>query len=299
MNQNSHHDTSLPANLFEVASAPPALTRTKEPVSTDELFDDLTRLGLEQGDQIMVHASLSRVGWIQGGPGALIDILQRIVGGEGLLLMPTFNHGAPFSKRGNGFYDPLHTPSSSGLLSEEFWRLPQVFRSMSPTHPVAAWGAGAEELVSGHEATSTMGPGSPIAKLCERGGKLLHLGTDHRMSSAKHLAEMLEGAPCLAGRPDPFPVRLRGPGETFQHRIVLSWRYRQGPCPLTDESDLLERLMAGRQRTGLVGEAMSSLSLLSDFLDVTRKLLSRGHGHLGPCSECSIGPSERREGDWD
>lgn len=273
--------------------------RTKESISTEHLFEDLVRLGLAPGDRVVVHASLSRVGWIEDGPQALIAALQRAVGTVGLLVMPTFNHGAPFSKSGEGFYDPQSTPSSSGRLSDTFWRLPGVSRSLSPTHPIAAWGEGSEELVQGHEHSSTMGPGSPLAKLCDLGGKLLHLGTDHRLSSVKHLAEILEGAPCLAGRPDPFPVRLRRGGQPSQHRIVPSWRYRERPCPLTDESDLLGRLMMGKQRVGLVGRAMSSLCLSSDFLEVTRRLLRRGDGSVPGCSGCPVKPSKRREGDWD
>jgi aminoglycoside 3-N-acetyltransferase len=122
------------------------------------LLDDLSRIGLREGDQVMVHAAMSQIGWIEGGPEALIRALQRTVGSAGLLLMPTFNHGEPFSPGGVGYYDPRTTPSSSGRLSDVFWRQMKVFRSLSPTHPFAAWGTGAETLVAEHERAKTLGP---------------------------------------------------------------------------------------------------------------------------------------------
>ena len=42
----------------------------------------------------MVHSSLSRIGHVIGGPGAVIDALLAVIGPDGTLMMPSFNHGA-------------------------------------------------------------------------------------------------------------------------------------------------------------------------------------------------------------
>lgn len=279
----------------------PALPRPadhEEVLTQSRLVADLRDLGLRAGDRVMVHASLSAVGWLENGPETLINALQRVVTEAGLLFMPTFNHGAPFSSWGAGYYDPKETPSSSGTLSDHFWRLVDVRRSLSPTHPFAAWGRGAEELVSGHESATTVGPGSPLDKLAQQGGKLLHLGTGHEVTTAKHLAEISEGAKCLSAPPDLFQVRL-GEGAKREIKLLPSWRYRQGPCPLTDEGTHLSERLSQFEIVGLVGRARSSLSSLRQVVAETRALLRSGAGDLPPCQLCPMGPSPRREGDWD
>lgn len=265
-----------------------------ERVTQESLLSDLSALGLRSGHKVMVHAALSQIGWIEGGPEALIRALQKAVGREGLILMPTFNHGEPFSPAGVGYYDPRTTPSASGRLSDVFWRQMHVLRSLSPTHPFAAWGAAAAETISGHERTKTLGPDSPLGRLTEQGGLLLHLGTRHGVSTVKHLAETTHGAKCLAAPPDYFPVR--GPDGTMTR--LPTWRYRAAPCPLTEAGDHLERRMEGLETVGRVGNARATLSSLREVRDAVLRLLAEGAPPAPACTDCTIGPSTRAEGDW-
>jgi hypothetical protein len=77
-----------------------------EMVTGQRLEDDLQRLGVRPGMDIMVHSSLSRLGHVIGGPAAVIDALLNVIGPEGTLMMPSFNHGAA------QVYNPLATPTS-------------------------------------------------------------------------------------------------------------------------------------------------------------------------------------------
>ena len=263
-------------------------------VTQESLLSDLMSLGLGSGHKVMVHAALSHIGWIEGGPEALIRALQRTVSSEGLILMPTFNHGEPFSPAGVGYFDPRTTASASGRLSDVFWRQMHVLRSLSPTHPFAAWGKGAAEMISGHEHTQTFGPDSPLGRLTERGGLLLHLGTRHGVSTVKHLAETIHGATCLAAPPDYFAVK--GPDGTMTH--LPTWRYRAASCPLTEAGDHLARRMDGLETVGRVGNARATLSSLAKVRDQVLHLLNEGAPPAPKCDDCTIGPSERAEGDW-
>ncbi len=57
-------------------------------------------LGLGPGDGVIVHSSLSSLGHVEGGADTVIDALQTVLTPTGTLLMPSFNHGAPFATGG-------------------------------------------------------------------------------------------------------------------------------------------------------------------------------------------------------
>ncbi|MFC6726116.1 AAC(3) family N-acetyltransferase, partial [Halobium palmae] len=46
-----------------------------EPVTTDSIVSDLRDLGVERGDVLLVHSSLSSLGWVSGGAPAVVDAL--------------------------------------------------------------------------------------------------------------------------------------------------------------------------------------------------------------------------------
>ncbi len=67
--------------------------RTQKVITSGEIVAGLRRLGLRRGDRLVVHSSLSSFGHVEGGAYAVIEALQVVVGPEGTLLVPTFNHG--------------------------------------------------------------------------------------------------------------------------------------------------------------------------------------------------------------
>ena len=63
------------------------------PITEDRLVEDLATLGLGPGAVVLVHTSLSRLGWVSGGAVAVIIALQRAVRSYGTILMPTHSGG--------------------------------------------------------------------------------------------------------------------------------------------------------------------------------------------------------------
>lgn len=171
----------------------------------------LRRLGLRTGDVVCVHSSLDAFrGFVNLPPLEIVKVLQETVGREGTLLMPTL----PFSGsvveyvRNRPVFDVTKTPSKMGLLTELFRRLPEVHRSVHPTHSAAAWGAHAEALVADHHLAQTpCGVPSPYARLLDYDGRILFLGVGILSMTLFHVADEL-----LEDRL-PFPAFTR---ETFE-----------------------------------------------------------------------------------
>lgn len=262
----------------------------------DDLVVALTELGLARGDQLMVHSSLRRVGPVLGGADVIIRALMQVVGKGGLLVMPSFNHGAPFRSGGVGYFDPAETPSESGALTERFWHWPGVARQVHPTHAFVAWGAGAADLMADSGESLTLGLKSPLARLVAANGWLLHLGTDHLVSTAKHLAERMAGATCIADLGDLFEVRLQG-----QRRKLPTFRYRASDCPHTDDREVMEQLVRGlrEERSLTLGRTQARMIRLAPFVRAVKGMLADGRPGVSGCAGCkvSIGHPEGYDGD--
>ena len=149
-----------------------------------EIEDGLTGLGLKPGAIVVVHSSLSGLGPVDGGANAVIDALVDALGPEGTLLMPT--HPA----RDGRTFDPVTIPSDMGVISETFRLRPGVLRSRHPYHPVAGYGARAEEILSDHEESAAPdGPETPYGRLITLGGRVLHIGCDLDTMTLLHTVE--------------------------------------------------------------------------------------------------------------
>lgn len=180
--------------------------RSPEPVTTDSIASDLRGLGIEAGQTLLVHGSLSALGWVCGGAPAVVDALERVVGEDGTLVMPTHTPGnmdpsdmgqppVPEAwyetiREQMPPYRPAVTPTQGmGAIAECFRSRPGVRRSDHPQSSFAAWGADAEFVTSDHSLEYSLGEGSPLARVYDLGGEVLFLGTSHATNTSFHLAE--------------------------------------------------------------------------------------------------------------
>lgn len=158
----------------------------KRTLSPEAFVGLLARVGVRPGATVMIHSSLDRLArrLPQLNPLEIIRLLQRMLGDEGTLLMPTF----PFQGKQLAYvertdrFDVRRTPSQVGLITEVFRRLPAVVRSMHPTHPVAGWGKHARALVDSHHQGGTFDENSPLYRLRHHQGTVIGLGTGLRDS---------------------------------------------------------------------------------------------------------------------
>jgi aminoglycoside 3-N-acetyltransferase len=177
---------------------------------------DLARLGVHQGDILLVHSSLSRIGYVPGGPVAVVQALLDAVGPEGTVVVPaqTGDNSDPAGwsrppvpedwwqtiRAHTPGFDPRVTPTRGmGAIPEVLRTWPGAVRSAHPQTSFAAVGPRAGEIVAVHDLDSQCGDRSPLGALERLGARVLLLGADFQSCTAFHLAEYrLEGVPAVA-----------------------------------------------------------------------------------------------------
>ena len=149
-------------------------------ITKQKLIDDFKKIGIKSGDSVLVHCSLSKIGFVEGGAKTIADALFETIGETGTLLFPTF----PATGRHKTYLEEGHvfnikkTPSQMGAVTEYFRNLEGVYRSFHPTDPVAAKGPLADYYTNSHFGELTpYTENSPFRKLCTKNGKILMLGT--------------------------------------------------------------------------------------------------------------------------
>lgn len=180
--------------------------RSPEPITVESLVSDFHDLGVEAGDTLLVHGSLSSLGWVCGGGPSVVDALQRVVGENGTIVMPTHSPGNMDPSNWENppvpesWYDtireqlppyrPSVTPTQGmGTIAECFRSYPDVRRSAHPQVSFAAWGADARFVTEDHSLDYSLGETSPLARVYDLGGDVLFLGTSHATNTSLHLAE--------------------------------------------------------------------------------------------------------------
>lgn len=183
-----------------------AIERVEDPVTVSSLVADLWDLGVEAGDTLLVHSSLSAIGFVSVGAPTVVDALQEVVTESGTLLMPTFTgqYGDPARwqsppvpedwvdqiRSSRPPFRPAVTPTRGvGAVPECFRNYPGVVRSEHPQFSFAVWGRDAEAIASSHELDDGLGENSPLASVFDRNGDVLMLGTGHETNTSFHLAE--------------------------------------------------------------------------------------------------------------
>jgi len=161
-------------NAELIAHSKSGKSRTK-----DDLIQDLYSIGIQSGDSVLVHSSLSRIGHLEEGPKTLVDALLEVVGAEGTILMPT-SPNAVYQYdyiQETPFFDVLNSPSKTGAITEYFRKIPGSIRSLHPTEPVSAIGKLAEYYTKDHfNQLTPYNEKSPFYRISEQKGKILYIG---------------------------------------------------------------------------------------------------------------------------
>ena len=170
------------------------------------LSDDLRRLGARQGDCVMLHSSLSSLGWVDGGAETVVEALLEAMGPEGTLVTPAFTQGAWYEHLAMPDcrdccpreFCPSQWPSHEGAIPDAARKLPQRLRGCHPTHSWVANGRRAAELVRDQQHSPTpCGRGNPFEKLVELDGCIITLGVGVNSITQWHYFEDILEVPYM------------------------------------------------------------------------------------------------------
>jgi len=263
-----------------------------------EIKKSLEKLGIKKGDKIIVHSSLSSIGYVRGGAKAVCEAFMEAVGKNGLVMMPSFNHRKIFIDNPSAYFSPLETPTTNGIIPDTFWRMKGVFRSLNPTHAFAVWGKDAKNFVKEHHKGLTMGKGSPLYLLEKAGGKIILIDTP-TANTFHHVVEMTNNVPCLGKRTEEYPVKLPS-GEIVK---VRTWSFRESPCIITDKIAYLSYMRKKKMiKEGKIGNADVLVIDMKTCRKVIEKFLKGEIKGYSGCKNCSIKPwtvPQSVESDWD
>ena len=164
-------------------------------ITANNIKEGLNLLGLDVGSIVLVHSSLSRFGFVEGGADAVIDALVATVGMSGTVMVPTLTGNETLSSENPPTFDPEDTPSWTGVITETFRKRSDSIRSLHPTHSIAAIGADAKALTKDHfNSITPCDKLSPYGKLAQQtNAYILLLGVDHSVNTTLHHIEEMVG----------------------------------------------------------------------------------------------------------
>jgi aminoglycoside 3-N-acetyltransferase len=255
------------------------IQKTRVPATIKSLKSELAALGVRPGMVLLVHSSMSSLGWICGGPVAVIQALQEVLGPDGTLIMPSYTGGLTDPKNWRHppvpedwknmiraetpAFDPLRSPTRGmGQIAETFRTWPGTVRSDHPHSSFCAWGQQAQSITDDHPLHNGMGDNSPLARIYALEGWVLLLGVGFGNNSSLHLSEYRADYPSKASEINGAAMLVDGERQWVPIRDL--------ELESEDFVAIGDLLMAETQivRTGKVGESQSLLmpqKLLVDY----------------------------------
>jgi len=195
----------LISTTFKLARGNYLTVDVSEPLTKKAIAAALRGLGVTDGDVLLVHSSVSGLGYVEGGAEAVIDGLLEAVNG-GTVCVPVFTRpyfgfdGAVNKHFQNRPFYPGETASVwTGAVPKTLAARPDALRSGNATHSWAAVGKDAKYLTSGHKMLEPpASANSAMAKALSKNGKVVFIGCDISANTFLHFLEERSGAECLS-----------------------------------------------------------------------------------------------------
>lgn len=237
---------------------------TGEIYTKNDLVQQFQSIGISKGDILLVHSSLSKIGYVENGAKDVVDALIEVLGETGHLLIPNSPNATLQLDyvRQLDVFDVANSKSKLGAISEYFRLLPTAIRSAHPTEPVSCIGPNAAYFVGHHFGNLTpYNENSPFFRVAEKGGKILYLGVtlDNAGTSLHLLEDAIENFKFPVYYPEEFEVNILFEDNTSHKMKTLVHNPQQskkrkcdGLIPLFEEKGVLKKVMIGKANSLLL-----------------------------------------------
>lgn len=265
------------------------IKQTAPRISKNRIVEDLKKIGINAGDTVLLHSSLKRVGYVDGGASAVIKAFQEAVSADGTLVIPTYQMlGSMYNTclEADYIFDPRTAGTSIGAIPDAFLKCPDVYRSIHPTHSVSATGKHAKFITEAHHlAASTFGADSPWDRLLKVDGKIFMLGLYMGRNTFSHVLEdrMLDRFPLPVRMQKTYYLNCRDwDGKLLQVPVnPLDPEFAVSRMDQKDRQDLRDYFWeelnnAGILYTGNIGQARSWFAMAKQYYDCLLKLMNEG-----------------------
>lgn len=235
-----------------------------EIITKEDLIKQFQSIGLKAGDHLLVHSSLSKIGFVEHGPKDVVEALLAVVGSEGNLLMPN----SPNAEYQLNYiqtlecFDVMNSPSKLGAISEYFRLLSNSIRSAHPTEPVSCIGPDANYFTQEHFGELTPYTSkSPFYRISEKGGKILYLGVtfDNAGTNLHTLEDAVDNFKYPVYYPEIFESKVRlenGEEVTMKTKVHNPEQSKKRKCdgliPLFEQKGILKKVKIGKANALLV-----------------------------------------------
>jgi len=218
------------------------------PLTRPALADALRRLGVRDGDTLMVHVRLSALGWLIGGMDAVVHALRDVVGTAGTLLAFCGWEDSPYhllklaplwqrAYREVPAFDPAVSAARRdfGRFPERLRTWPAAIRSAHPEVSFTAAGPKADRLLAEPTDADPWGSDGPLGRLVRDGGRVLLLGAPIRRLTLCHHAEAIARVEGKRYHDYRMPVLVDGRAVWREFRTLDTY---YGALPYYERADL-------------------------------------------------------------
>ncbi|RIO69640.1 MULTISPECIES: aminoglycoside N(3)-acetyltransferase [Staphylococcus] len=262
------------------------IDNTPTPNTQSSLEKEMIRLGMTEGMTIIVHSSLSSLGWVSGGSNSVVNALINVIGSTGNIIMPTHSVDVsnpdgwyapsvppkwlPIIKESLPAFDPKTTPTfNMGAIVNNFLLHEGVRRSYHPTYSFACWGKDKDFILNSHPLNYGMGVDSPLDKIYKLDGYVLLLGTDYSSNSSMHLGEELSNSIKVVTNSSPILKDDKRIWKTFKEVDYDSDKFNE-------IGNAFEK-NKGKVKTNYIGNAQCKLMKQREIVDFTSTYIKNNY----------------------
>ncbi|MBD3842376.1 MAG: AAC(3) family N-acetyltransferase [Campylobacterales bacterium] len=228
----------------------------------------LTELGIQEGDTLLVRADLGAIGKLSRNRLDYIDVILDVLGESGTLVGLAFT-GANFIRRDKGNIFDGSNKANTGAFANVMLSHPKAVRSSHPTNSYVAIGKNANYILKDHDEKS--GAYEPIRTIMELNGKMALIGcvASSPGFTTAHLAEVDLGI----NRRIIFPTLNTSYYKNQQGKVDLFKRTDIGGCSSTFFKFYAHYVREQILQQGYVGNAYSVLVDSNKAYDIEYKIL--------------------------